>query len=256
MYTSPLKKALENAGLSQKAISVLSVLLESGSPMFVSTIAKTSKLNRTTAYDVLKELADKGLVSQVKKEGATKYQAVPPELLPGWIERRREELEESKRSILELIPQIKLLRRYGRSLPKVQFFEGMEGLKQAYEDVAVNNKEKLLRGITGMDAVYKNLDNAWVTSFLEKRTRLGVRCIDLVPETDGGIKSKADDRKYIRTTKFLPEKYKFDGDISIYDNKVAIFSYAYDNPIGVIIEDDAISDMMKTIFDFMAEHAR
>ena len=255
MLTSPIQSALENIGLGSKEIRVLSVLLENGSPMFASSIAKAAKLNRTTAYDVLKELAGKGLVSQVRKEGATRYQAVPPELLPGWIERKRDQLEESKHLITDLIPQIKLLRRHGKFLPKVQLFEGMEGLKQAYEDVAVNNKEKLLRGISGMDAVYKNLDVAWVTSFLEKRTRLGVRCIDLVPDTEGGKRSKKDDGKYIRTTKFLPAKYNFDGDISIYDNKVAIFSYAKDNPIGVIIEDGAISDMMKTIFDFMAEHA-
>ncbi|OGG79981.1 hypothetical protein A3A39_01195 [Candidatus Kaiserbacteria bacterium RIFCSPLOWO2_01_FULL_54_13] len=250
-----LRKPLESAGLKKKEITVLEALIESGSPMLVSSLARATKLNRTTIYDIVRELSEKALVSRVEKDGVTRYQAIAVELLPSWIERQREELAESKRHIAEMIPQIKLLRTRGKSLPKVQFFEGEEGVTQAYDDVAENNKEKLLRGITGMDAVYENLDNKWVTAFLEKRTRLGIRCIDIVPETESGRRSKADDHKYIRTTKFLPAKYTFDGDISIYDNKVAVVSYARENPIAVIIEDEAISDMMKTLFDFIAEKA-
>ncbi len=156
----------------------------------------------------------------------------------------------------KLIPQIKLLRTKGKVLPKVQFFEGKEGVLQAYEDVLENNKEKLLRGITGMDAVYKEFGEKWVEYFISKRTRLGTQCINLVPETEGGKRSKEDDQKYRRTTKFLPEKYNFAGDISIYDNKVGIFTYVQENPVAVIIEGNDIADMMKQLFDFMAEHAK
>ena len=223
--------------------------------MYVSAIAKTAKLNRTTTYDILKELSSKGLASQVKKEGAVRYQSIAAELLPAYVERRRQALEESKKQFAEIVPQIKLLRSKGKALPKVQFFEGKEGVAQAYEDVLENNQEKRLRGITGMDTVYANFDDGWLQYYLNKRTRLGIRCIDLVPETEGGKRSKSDDEKYIRTTKFLPPKYNFEGDISIYDNKVALVSFVRDNPVAVIIEDDAIAMMMKHIFDFMAEKA-
>ena len=250
-----LKSALENTGLTGKQTAVLGVLLENGGSMLVASIARAAKLNRTTTYDILKELVDKGLASRVKKEGAFRYQSIAPESLPSYVERRRDALEESKRELAELVPQIKLMQSKGRALPKVQFFEGREGMQQAYEDVLVNNNEKILRGITGMDAVYANFDIAWVEYFLKKRTRLGIHCIDLVPETEGGKRSKADDEKYFRTTKFLPQKYNFEGDISIYDNKVAIVSYARENPVAVIIEDDAIATMMKQVFDFMAEKA-
>jgi sugar-specific transcriptional regulator TrmB len=237
-------------------LDVLSTLLESGSPMFVSAIGKRAKLNRTTTYDILKELEAKGLVSKVKKEGAIRYQAVSIELLPAYIERRREALEETKKQLAEIIPQVKLLRLRGKILPKVQFFEGVEAIKQAYEDVLENNQEKLLRGITDMDVAYKNLDSKWVEYFLTKRTKLGIRCIDLVPETEGGHRSKIDDERFARTTKFLPSDTNFAGDISIYDNKVGLFTFVHDNPIGVIIEDEAIADMMKKLFDFMAAHTK
>ena len=250
-----LKSALEKTGLSDKQTAVLGVLLENGGSMLVASIARAAKLNRTTTYDILKELVDKGIASKVKKEGAFRYQSIAPESLPSYVERRRDALEESKRELADLVPQIKLMQSKGRALPKVQFFEGEEGVKQAYEDVLQNNSEKFLRGISGMDAVYSNLSNTWVEYFLSKRARLGIRCMHLTPKTEGGERSKLDDDKYLRTTKFLSSQYNFEGDISIYDNKVNIASFARENPVAVIIEDDAITTMMKQVFDFAAEKA-
>ena len=127
---------------------------------------------------------------------------------------------------------------------------------QAYEDTLENNQEKFLRDITGIDAVFNLFDPGWIEYYLKKRTKLGIKCVDLVPETDWGKKSKVDDEKYIRTTKFLPAKSGFDAEVSIYDNKVGIFSYAEENPVAVLVEDATISHMMKQLFDFMAEHAK
>src|SRR4051812_31223410 len=114
-----LKKALGQIGLGEKQIAVLSVLLENG-PLLASAIARLAKLNRTTTYGLLKELSSMSLVSQVKRDGADQYQSIAPELLPQYIEKRREDLSETKREIEALVPQIKLLRAKGKSLPKVQ----------------------------------------------------------------------------------------------------------------------------------------
>ena len=250
-----IRKALKEIGLSDKESAVLLVLIEKG-PLYAAAIAKAAKLNRTTAYGILKELSSKGLVSQIKRDGADQWQSIAPELLPGYIERRRDALTESSKAVENALPQIKLLRTKGKALPKVQFFEGVDGLKQAYEDTLENNKEKRLRDITGIDAAFNLFDAAWIEYYLKKRAKLGVQCVDLVPDTDWGHKSKLDDEKYIRTTKFLPREHGFDAEVSIYDNKVGIFSYAENNPVAILIEDDTISHMMKTLFDFMAKNAK
>ena len=249
-----IRKALKEIGLSDKESAVLLVLIEKG-PLYAAAISKAAKLNRTTAYGILKELSSKGLVSQIKRDGADQWQSIAPELLPGYIERRRDALTESSKAVENALPQIKLLRTKGKALPKVQFFEGVDGLKQAYEDTLENNKEKRLRDITGIDAAFNLFDAAWIEYYLKKRAKLGVQCVDLVPDTDWGHKSKLDDEKYIRTTKFLPREHGFDAEVSIYDNKVGIFSYAENNPVAILIEDDTISHMMKTLFDFMAKNA-
>lgn len=245
-----LQDALENMGLGDKEIRVLLVLLERGS-MFVAAVAKAAKLNRTTTYGILKELSDNGLVSSVKKEGAVRYQSIEPDLLPGYIERKGNELLETKSAVAKLIPQLKLVRAKRRALPKIQFFEGKEGVEQAYEDTLENNHGKVLSQITGIDAVYTKLDQKFVKYYLEKRTRLGITSTYITPDTEVARKESATDERYIRKARFIPRQFNFDSEIAIYDDKVGIFSYSQENPVALLIEDATIAHTMKTLFDYM-----
>ncbi len=247
--------SLRGIGLNLNESVVLGTLLKGG-PMYASRVGKEAHLNRTTIYGVLHELIEKGLVSKVKARSATQFQAISPELLPDYIAKRRQDLVEKEKELRDAIPQLLLLRSKGSILPKVQFFEGEEGVKQAYEDTLENNKGQYLRDITGVDAVFKRLGEKWVHYYLEKRADFGIRCTDLAPESEWARKSKEDDQKYLRQTKFLPEKYGFDAEISIYDNKVGFFSYAKENPIAVLIEDETIADAMKKLFDYMEQSAK
>lgn len=251
----PLKRALETIGLNKNEVAVLLVLLERG-PTLVSSIARIAKINRSTTYGVLKLLADKGLASSVKKGSAERYQSITPEQLPGYIERRRDILAETKQQITELVPQLKLLRSKGKTLPKVQFFEGAEGVKQAYEDTLENNQGKLLKDISGIDAAFRTLGESWAIYYLKKRAKLGITASVLAPEGEWARKAKADDDKYLRTTKFLPARYGFDAELALYDNKIGIFSYSQENPIALIIEDNTVSDMMQKLFDCLETIAK
>ena len=247
-----VKKALKEIGLSDKETAVLLVLLERGT-MLVSGIARSAKLNRTTTYGILSELSARGLVSQVKAEGADRWQSIAPELLPSYIERRGQELMQAKQEVADAVSQIQLLRAKGKTLPKVQYFEGVDGVKQAYEDTLENNRGKMLRDITGE---FKSLDEDWVNYYFQKRVRLGIRVTDLAPEGESAHRIKRDDTKHLRITKFLPAQYGFAAELAIYDNKVGIFSFAQEDPVALIIEDETISDMMKKLFDYIESTAK
>ncbi|MES2203529.1 MAG: helix-turn-helix domain-containing protein [Patescibacteria group bacterium] len=247
-------KALKEIGLADKEAAALLVLLEHG-PMLASAIAKESKLNRTTVYGLLKELSGKALVSQIKKDGADRWQSIPAESLPQYIERRREQLADNKKAVEEALPQIKLLRAKGKSLPKVQFFEGAEGVQQAYEDTLINNQSKTLHDITGVDAIYQNIDPKFVDYYLNKRKALGIKATYIAPKTEGGLRAAQEDTKLLREVRFIPAQYTFDSEIAIYDNKVGIFSYAKENPVALIIEDETIAHTMKQIFNYIESTA-
>lgn len=242
-----VSKALKEIGLGEKERAVMIVLLEGG-PMLAAAIAKSAKLNRTTTYGILHELAEKGLVSSAKKDGGTRYQSIAPEMLPGYIKRRRDALMDSEKELADAVPQIKLLRTKGKVLPRVQFFEGAKGVEQAYEDTLETNQSKKLYALTGVESAYKRLDPKFLEYYVTKRTKLGIEAFYIAPETEMARIATKDDAKYLRHSKYIPGEFNFDLEITIYDNKVGIHSYALDNPVALIIEDTTIAHAFKQLY--------
>ena len=245
-----LKKTLNKLGLSKHETGVLLVLLQKEN-LKVQTIAKLAHLNRTTTYGVLQTLMKKGLVQSTDHFGTSEFQSIEPKLLLNYIDRKQEELNERKKEIKELLPELKRLQSKSDVFPRIQVFEGIEGIKQAYEDTLENNKEKQLLDFTGTDAVFKHMGKEWVDYYVKKRARLEIKCIDIAPDTEWAQKSKKRDDELFRITKLMPEKYLFNTEIAIYDEKVAIFSFSEDQPIALIIEDKNISHTMKTLFKYI-----
>lgn len=245
-----LTKALQTLGLGDKEIRVLTVLLESG-PTQVAPVAKTAKLNRTTTYGILKDLAQQGLVTSAEQRGVLRYQSISPELLPSYIERRGKELLDTKEEVAKLVPQIKLLRSKSRALPKVQFFEGKEGIEQAYVDKLENNAGKVVYEFSGMDSTYEKLGPKFVEYYLKNRIGSKIKSEYIAPETPFARKEADNDEKNYREVRFIPAQVQMDTEISIYDNKVSLTSFSAENPVTILIEDENLARTMKNIFHYV-----
>src|SRR3989338_1649500 len=169
-----IAKVLKEIGLSDKEAVVFLVLLERG-PTLVSSVAQIAKLNRTTTYGIIKELVQRGLVSSVQKQGATRYQSIAPELLPGYIERRREELAENKKNIEKELPQIELLRNKRSILPKIQFHEGAEGVMAVYDDHLATDEPYEMLGFADLDQIVKFLPQNYLTKYMREKEKRGIK---------------------------------------------------------------------------------
>ena len=121
-----IHNSLKKIGLDKKEVAVFLILLEEGK-LRVRDIAKAARINRTTAYGILKELINKGLVSSTQEKGVLMCQSIEPGLLINYIERLEANLAEQKKEIKDVLPQIKSLRKKKDIYPRIQFFEGIEG---------------------------------------------------------------------------------------------------------------------------------
>lgn len=233
---------------------MLNVLMRHDS-LRVQEIARKAKLNRTTAYGIIKELAEKGLATATSRFGITEYQAVDPALLPSYLERQEEALRQNKKNVQKLIPELEGLRTSKKNLPQIYFFEGREGLKQAYEDTIENNREKVIRDFTGPDAMFEAMDEKrFVNYYVAKRRARGIKSISIFPDTRWSRWMKSNDKQELRETKLIPKEYAFDTGITIYDDRVAFMSYSLEHPLAVIIEDQNISATMKKLFSYINDH--
>ena len=127
--TNELKNLLIDVGLKEKEADVYLAILALGQGT-ASKIARRAHIVRTTVYDILSSLFDKGLVTLTGKEPKQEYVAESPDNLKIYIESKlgqmQTDLEDAKNV---LIPQLRSIHNVGNR-PKVMFYEGEEGMRK------------------------------------------------------------------------------------------------------------------------------
>ena len=155
-----IKNLLKQLNFSEKETNVYLALLELGSAK-AKEISKKTDLNRTTVYDICDILLKKGIISQYKKGSATYFNALEPKHLLNYLDREKEEqinaLEKQKQKVSELLPQLISLQNIFTSKPKIQFFEGEKGMREAYEDT-LTSKETIL-AYANVETMHEGLPN-------------------------------------------------------------------------------------------------
>lgn len=125
---------LKKLGLSDKEIAIYLKVLEYGS-LSVRRLAELTAINRGTAYDVLKNLEEQGLVRYQDRNGRQYFVAEEPEILDDLLVRRLAELEDTKEQMSELIPELKALAGSKDQRPVSKYYEGKEGIRVVLDDI-------------------------------------------------------------------------------------------------------------------------
>jgi DNA-binding MarR family transcriptional regulator len=149
-------ETLKNLGFSEKEAAVYLALLQLG-PATPYQIAKKAEIKRPTAYVIAENLVEKGLIVHVPGEEKKRYIARSPEAL---IETKEEGLAAAK----ALLPKIRSLQKGTIEKPSILYFEGAEGVRQAYE---YRKKELHGKEIVGFFASGEGASPAVLDVFLE-----------------------------------------------------------------------------------------
>ena len=113
---------LEKIGLKEKEAKVYIALLKEGLSL-ANQLAKNTNILRSSIYDHLNILLDKGFISYVIKSGKKYFQAVDPQKI---IEKFNEEKLKEEQILKDLIPQLTKLQYTSGKKSKIEVFEGKE----------------------------------------------------------------------------------------------------------------------------------
>jgi len=246
MYENQLKQL----GLSDKEAIVYEKLSSFG-VVQPAALAKPTKLGRTTVYAVLQQLEKKGLVEEKKVDGKINFVVSHPSNLETLIKSREKDIENDKKTLENILPSLVSEYNLVSNKPNVRYFEGSEGLKEVELD-ALNAKSQVLEFI---DAETIGKDFAKEEEALtKKRRKHGIKAIAIV--LDSPLARKVYGGKKNRNVKYIShDRYPFHAVVMIYDGKVSFIKLRKKNIIGVIIEDEDIYNMQKSIFNFVWEKA-
>ncbi len=236
-------EALKEYGLSNKEIEVYTALLPIGS-VSLQQIAKRLELPRSTVYNTLNYLINKGLVSKIIKEGITYFEAVEPKIL-------KEKLEEKKKLIEKALPELEELKKAIKESSSVEIYEGQKGLSTILNDIF---KIKQQTYYFGSYSLSKEMLKHQPEHFRSIRLERKIPAKIVMDEYDEKTFHKKG-YKQITEMRFLKSLKDFPCMIFIYGKKVALYTIKEDL-VGLIIKNAQVAQAMKMIFDIYWKTAK
>ncbi len=241
---SSFETELLKLGLSEKEALIYLTLLSHG-PSSVRKLAGISGINRGTAYDCLKALKEHGLVSFFNEESKQCFVAEDPARLQELVVAKQSELERSKASLDEMIPELRSLHDRGGDKPVSRYYEGSQGVRTILLDVldSVEKSEQKEYCVYSSASVREAGLYDLFPDYTDERIKRGinVKTISLGP---GGDHAELSQRKWIKATEGTPTY------ILLYHGKCAFISLGVSGSlVGVIIENPGIYATQKLLFD-------
>lgn len=232
-----IELALEDYGLTKNEISVYLNCLKLGTSS-VYKLSEKCGLPKSTCYDTLKSLQEKGLIAVIIIDNKKNFEAAEPEKIIGI-------LEEKKKRIETIMPMLKQIKKSAIETPKVEMYKGKEGVKTILETVLQTNEDF---SIIGNFEKFKEYLQFSSDVFVKRRLEKKIACHLIEEKTKENIKLAKKDRQELRKTKFLSGLEKINSECYIYGNNIALLTLLEEEPIGIIIENSEIAKLFRILF--------
>ncbi len=247
---------LTSLGLKDKEAAVYLASLSLG-PSPVQPIAKKAKVVRATTYVVLEELMQMGLVTKYKEGKKTLFSAEPPHQLLRLLERQQEQIQEKKRDVESILPELQILTKAAAGKPSVRYFEGKEGLRAIRQEVLMYARPgDVIYNFTPVDHMHGVFPREEAT-YYSQRIAKGVTAKTLFTTRRDRVKQEWLSRqsRQLTESRFVPpERFPVSAGMTIYRDRIATGSYS-GKLFGVIIESQQMVDMMRVLFDLAWDSA-
>jgi len=231
---------LTDLGLKSQEAKVYLACLKLGQST-VGKIADEAGVQRTFVYDILKDLHAKGIVSSILLRGKMHFSAIS-------VEKFKLVQQEKFRRFEVLIPEIKALEVSVGDRPRVQFYEGIDGVFAALNDTLnLPVGSELLAYATGTGLYEQEKERS--DEYLKQRIKRKIFARSIAPDTLGTRVFTNKNKEQLRETRLVPaDKFNFTNEIDIYGNKVAIMSVQGEF-LAVIIESESVARTQRMIFE-------
>lgn len=249
-----IHELLLGLGLNDKETKVLLSLIKLGiSP--VSKVAQETGITRTNVYDVMKELAQKGLVTEREERGVRRFEAIHYAGLLAYVSRKKRDLQSIETGIIKSASLFHGIHAGRQQKTKVRFYDGVNGAKNILNEIR-GDLEKIetpykFRSIFSMDKM-----EVLLPGFLEKHqhiyfepymTKYSIICESpLLSDFLQRVQSHRDKKFHYRI--WPKEKNEFPTDTLCWLNKLALIDLV-DYPSGIIIENNAMAESFVMWFD-------
>ncbi len=247
------EKILIDSGLSEDQALIYNTLLDKGS-MKAGPISSWTGIKRSLVYKVLDQLISIGLVIKNESVGTvTIFSPAHPSKIIEMLDKKEKELELTKDIVSSSLGMLSSKFNLLHGRPTVQFFEGEKGVEKILQDT-LNAKSEILTyaDIETVEKYFKEINAKYVAKREAVNKKKRVLAIDTEFTRNLFKKIYLDNPDYFKITDLkLAETPILDveGAMQIYDNKIGIITISNENLISILIEDERINKLFKSMFE-------
>lgn len=243
-----LTETLTKIGLSEKEAKVYIQMIHLAEQP-ASVLSRHTNINRTSMYDLLDALKARGLVQTIQKKGRTLFKALHPNELLQYLEREKTEavrrLEKQQESIREILPELISLEHPESNRPRVTFYEGEKGMREAYEDT-LNSKGDIL-AYANVEEMHKALPHFFPEYYERRAVEAKIHIKAIMPDNEASKDRSKKDMEENRESRLIPKStFEFSPEVNVYNDKVLIASWT--EKIAIIIESKEVADFHRKMY--------
>ncbi len=236
-----IQQVLQQLGLEQREAKIYLTLLKFTSTT-ASKVAEDLGIDRTTTYDLLAKLIEKGIVSYVIKNNVKYFKSASPQQL-------LHDLKEKEKQLQEVMPQLLALEKQEAEATSVELFKGKEGLRTVLKIIL---RDKQPYTFLGGTHEFCTTIPIFMKQFLRKAHKLKINgrliCEDGFGNHHDDIIGKGERYKLI-SKKFVSSTTK------VWGHKTAFFIFR--EPYhAILITSKEVADRQRLFFDHLWHEAR
>lgn len=231
---------LQKLGLNLNEAKIYLTLLKLGSGQ-AGKISKESQINRTTTYDSLERLIERGLVAYIVEANRKVFKAVSPDALLN-------QLKEKQKIAEEILPELNSVFKETKEKEESDIYKGRKGIKAILQDI-LKFKEYVAFGSSGrfLEIMKHDFD-----IFQKRKKELKINAKVILSESS----RKTEQVKLSHTNfKYIPDEFSSPTTTFVYNNKTAIIVWG-EIPIATLITSKEVSNSYIKYFDFLWKQAK
>ena len=239
--------SLQLAGLTPEQAEIYQVLLKNG-PLPAGKIHQKTPYKRGLVYKLLDSMVGSGVV--IKRTDLAKiaiFEPAHPLKLKELAETKEKEAKQAQSALTGIIDQMTSEYNLVSGKPGVQFFEGIEGIQKAYEQILLNARQIKIFA-SNIDRNNPQL-NVLIEEQTKKQKRLGITTKAIGSLSDNLLsKQEVQNLQELNIELRRLPNFELPSQIIIFKDRVAI-SALTPELVTTIIQNSAISQTLELLFD-------
>lgn len=230
---------LQKLGLNLSEAKVYLTLLKLGRAQ-AGEISKKSQINRTTIYDSLERLIERGLVTYIISANKKIFRPVKPDVLI-------EKIKETEKIATELLPELEDLYKKSKEKEESDIYRGRRGIKSILWDI-LKYKQYIAFGSSGRFLEIMKHD---FLMFQKRKKELKIKAKVILNKS---AKKSESVQKAHSQFRFIPDEYSAPTTTFVYDDKVAVIIWS-ETPIATVISSKDVAKSYKSYFELLWKQA-